>query len=215
MRPSRRVAVKRLPKRASYDTSVIHAILDEGVVCHVGFDVDHQVYVIPMAYARAGDRLLLHGSKKSRLMRALAAGRDVCVTVTLLDGLVLARSVFHHSMNYRSVCVFGRSRRVAGAKARDAALVALVEHLVPGRSADARGPSAKELAATELVEVTLDEASAKIRRGPPVDDEEDLDLPVWAGVIPASLSWGPPVPALMLGPARVVPSYVLGYGRGR
>jgi nitroimidazol reductase NimA-like FMN-containing flavoprotein (pyridoxamine 5'-phosphate oxidase superfamily) len=192
MRPSRRVAVKRLPKRASYDAVVIHAILDEGVVCHVGFEADRQVYVIPMAYARVGDRLLLHGSKKSRLMRALAAGRDVCVTVTLLDGLVLARSVFHHSMNYRSVCVFGRSRRVAGAKARDAALVALVEHLVPGRSADARGPSPKELAATELVEVTLDEASAKTRSGPPVDDEQDVP-----------------------GPARAVPQYVLEYGRGR
>jgi len=214
MRPSRRVAVKRLPKRASYDAAVLHAILDEGLVCHVGFAVDGQVYVIPMAYARVGDRLLLHGSKKSRLMRALGAGRDVCVTVTLLDGLVLARSVFHHSMNYRSVCVFGRSRRVTGAKARSAALEALVEHLVPGRSVDARGPNAKELAATELVEVPLEEASAKIRTGPPVDDEEDLDLPVWAGVLPATLAWGPPLSAPTNVPV-ITPAYVQGYKRGR
>jgi hypothetical protein len=214
MRPSRRVAVKRLPKRASYDPAVLHAILDEGLVCHVGFAVGRQVYVIPMAYARVGDRLLLHGSKKSRLMRALGAGRDVCVTVTLLDGLVLARSVFHHSMNYRSVCVFGRSRRVTGVKARSAALEALVEHLVPGRGTEARGPNARELAATELVEVLVEEASAKIRTGPPVDDEDDLDLPVWAGVLPANVTWGPPIPALVNGPTTAAPAYVLEYRRG-
>lgn len=212
-RPSARVSVKRLPKRASYDASTIHAILDEGLVCHVGFEVGRQVYVIPMAYVRLGDRLVLHGSRKSRLMQALGAGRDVCVTVTLLDALVLARSVFHHSMNYRSVCVFGRSRRVAGAKARVAALEALVEHLVPGRGADARSPNAKELAATELVEVPLEEASAKVRTGPPVDDEGDVDLPVWAGVLPANITWGPPIPAPMDGPAMTAPSYVLEYRR--
>ena len=213
MRPSARAAVKRLPKRASYEASVIHAILDEGLVCHVGFNVGQQVYVIPMAYARAGDRLLLHGSKKSRLIRALAAGRDVCVTVTLLDGLVLARSVFHHSMNYRSVCVFGRSRRVAGAKARSEALEALVEHSVPGRGRDARSPNATELAATELVEVPLEEASAKIRTGPPVDDEADVDLPVWAGVLPAVITWGPPVPEPLGRPVAAPPEYVLEYRR--
>jgi len=213
MRPSARAAVKRLPKRASYDASVIHSILDEGLVCHVGFQVKGQVYVIPMAYARLGDRLLLHGSKKSRLMRALGAGRDVCVTVTLLDGLVLARSVFHHSMNYRSVCVFGRSRRVAGAKARSEALEALVEHSVPGRGRDARSPNATELAATELVEVPLEEASAKIRTGPPVDDEADADLPVWAGVLPAVITWGPPVPEPLGRPVAAPPEYVLEYRR--
>lgn len=214
MRRPARSAVKRLPKRASYDAPVIHAILDEGVVGHVGFEADGQVYVIPMAYVRRGDRLLLHGSKKSRLMRALGAGCDVCVTVTLLDGLVLARSVFHHSMNYRSVCVFGRSRRVSGAKARSEALEALVEHLVPGRGNDARSPNAKELAATELVEVPLEEASAKIRTGPPVDDEGDLDLPVWAGILPASIIWGPPVPMPMNRAAMPAPRYLLEYQRG-
>jgi len=210
---SARATVTRLPKRASYDASVIHAILDEGLVCHVGFEAEGQVYVIPMAYARVGDRVLLHGSKKSRLLRALAAGRDVCVTVTLLDGLVLARSVFHHSMNYRSVCVFGRSRRVAGVKARREALEALVEHLVPGRSAEARGPNAKELAATELVEVPMEEASAKIRTGPPVDDENDLDLPVWAGVLPANTTWGPPLRAPIGETATPAPGYILAYRR--
>jgi hypothetical protein len=166
-----------------------------------------------MAYVRQGDRLLLHGSKKSRLMRALAAGCDVCITVTLLDGLVLARSVFHHSLNYRSVCVFGRSRRVSGAKARGEGLAALVEHLVPGRNRDARQPNAKELAVTELVEVGMEEASAKIRSGPPADDADDLDLPVWAGVLPATVTWGPPVPDAATGPATPVPPYVQGYRR--
>lgn len=212
---SARTFVKRLPKRASYDSAVIHAILDEGLVCHVGFAVGQQAYVIPMAYARVGDRLLLHGSKKSRLMRALGAGRDVCVTVTLFDALVLAKSVFHHSMNYRSVCVFGRARRVAGAKARAAALEALVEHLVPGRSGEARAPNARELAATELVEVPIEEASAKIRTGPPLDDEGDLDLPVWAGVLPANIRWGPAIATPLNGPAVTVPTYVQEYQRRR
>jgi nitroimidazol reductase NimA-like FMN-containing flavoprotein (pyridoxamine 5'-phosphate oxidase superfamily) len=213
-RPSPRIAVKRLPKRASYDPAVIHAILDEGMVGHVGFEMDAQVYVIPMAYARMEDRLVFHGAKKSRIMRALGAGRDVCVTVTLLDGLVLARSAFHHSMNYRSVCVFGRARRVTGAKARDAAFDALVEHLVPGRSADARRPNPKELTATELVAVPLEEASAKIRTGPPLDDAEDLQLPVWAGVLPARITWGPPLPHAG-GAMMAVPPYVEAYQRGR
>jgi nitroimidazol reductase NimA-like FMN-containing flavoprotein (pyridoxamine 5'-phosphate oxidase superfamily) len=212
LRRPARAAVKRLPKRASYDPAVIHAILDEGLVCHVGFQADGQVYVIPMSYARVGDRLLLHGSRKSRLMRALGAGKDVCVTVTLLDGLVLARSVFHHSMNYRSVCVFGRARRVTGNKARSDGLEALVEHLVPGRTRDARAPNPKELAATELVEVVLEETSAKIRTGPPVDDEADLDLPVWAGVLPASVVWGPPA-AAPAGAGAPVPRYVGEYRR--
>lgn len=215
MRRSARASVKRLPKRASYDTTVIHAILDEGLVCHVGFEVAGQAYVIPMAYVRQGNSLLLHGSKKSRLMRALGEGRDVCLTVTLLDGLVLARSVFHHSLNYRSVCVFGRSRRVSGAKARSEALAALVEHLVPGRTHDARQPNAKELAATELVEVPIEEASAKVRAGPPADDADDLSLPVWAGVLPASITWGPPAPDPSTGPAVPVPPYVLRYERPR
>jgi nitroimidazol reductase NimA-like FMN-containing flavoprotein (pyridoxamine 5'-phosphate oxidase superfamily) len=192
---------------------VVHAILDEGMVGHVGFEMDEQVYVIPMAYARMEDRLVFHGARKSRIMRTLGAGRDVCVTVTLLDGLVLARSAFHHSMNYRSVCVFGRSRRVTGARARDAAFDALVEHLVPGRSADARRPNPKELAATELVEVPLEEASAKIRTGPPLDDAEDLDLPVWAGVLPARVEWGPPVADPKGSSVVAVPWYAREYRR--
>ena len=213
MRRTPRTTVKRLPKRASYDAQVIHAILDEGLVAHVAFELDRQPYVIPMAYARVGDRLILHGSAKSRLMKALGAGRDVCVTVTLLDGLVLARSAFHHSMNYRSVCVFGRATRLTGDETRARALEALVEHLVPGRGAHARGPNKKELAATELVEVPIAEASAKIRTGPPLDDAGDLDLPVWAGLLPATLVWGPPVSDATNGRDTVPPGYVTEYQR--
>jgi nitroimidazol reductase NimA-like FMN-containing flavoprotein (pyridoxamine 5'-phosphate oxidase superfamily) len=170
----------------------VEAILDEGLVAHVGLAVDGQPYVIPMVFARVGEALYLHGSAASRLLRALSGGAAVCVTVTLLDGIVLARSAFHHSMNYRSVVVVGRAVPVTGKAERDRALAAMVDHAVPGRSAQVRPPDRKELAATLVIRVPLDEASAKVRTGPPIDDDRDLDLPVWAGVLPLQLVVGDP-----------------------
>jgi nitroimidazol reductase NimA-like FMN-containing flavoprotein (pyridoxamine 5'-phosphate oxidase superfamily) len=185
MRP--RTRVQRHPERGVYDRETIDAILDEALISHVGFVVDEQPYVIPMIHARAGDVLFLHGSTASRLVRRLAEGVDVCVTATLLDGIVLARSVYNHSMNYRSVVVLGRARAVVDPKEKLAALETIVEHLVPGRWSDARLPDRKELKATTVLVLPLDEASAKIRTGPPKEWDEDLDLPIWAGVIPMSL----------------------------
>jgi nitroimidazol reductase NimA-like FMN-containing flavoprotein (pyridoxamine 5'-phosphate oxidase superfamily) len=184
---SPRTTVKRLPQRGAYDRATVHAILDEGLVCHVGFVVDAQPYVVPTAYARVGDVLYVHGSAASRMLRALAGGIPICVTVTLLDGLVLARSAFHHSMNYRSVVVLGTARLVADAGEKSRAMEAIVEHIVPGRGADARPPNEKELRATSVLALPIEEASAKIRTGPPLDDPEDMGLRVWAGVLPLRL----------------------------
>jgi nitroimidazol reductase NimA-like FMN-containing flavoprotein (pyridoxamine 5'-phosphate oxidase superfamily) len=185
--------VRRIPKRASYELDTIHAILDEGLICHVGFAVEGKPFVIPMAYGRMGDRLLLHAAAASRIGRQLAAGIDVAVTVTLLDGLVLARSAFHHSMNYRSVVLFGRATLVEQREEKVAGLRALVEHLVPGRWEDVRQPNEGEIRGTLLLTLPIDEASAKIRTGPPADDEDDYNLAVWAGVVPLRLSPGSPV----------------------
>jgi uncharacterized protein len=206
-----RTRVRRLPERAAYDRETVHAILDEGFVCHVGFVVDGQPYVIPTGYARAGETLYLHGSTGSRL--GLRPGMPVCVTVTLLDGLVLARSAFHHSMNYRSVTVLGRTRPVTDPGAKEAALRAFVEHVVPGRSDEVRGGDRRQLAATAVLAVPIEEVSAKVRTGPPKDDEEDYALPVWAGVLPLALVPGSPVPDARLDPAVPVPSYVAGWDR--
>ncbi len=192
---SGRTSVRRQPKRGAYDRATIDAILDEGLVAHVGLVDDGQPFVIPMAYARDGDRLLLHGSVSSRLAKRLAEGVPACVTVTLLDGLVLARSLFHSSMNYRSVVALGTAAAIADEAEREAALVTLSEGLVPGRSAEARGPSPKELAVTTVLSFPLDEVSAKSRTGPPIDDPADLELPVWAGVVPLALRPGVPEPA--------------------
>jgi nitroimidazol reductase NimA-like FMN-containing flavoprotein (pyridoxamine 5'-phosphate oxidase superfamily) len=181
-RRTERTRVRRLPERAAYDRATVHAILDEGFICHVGFVADGQPFVIPTGYARAGETLYLHGSTGSRL--GLRPGMDVCVTVTLLDGLVLARSAFHHSMNYRSVMAIGRTRAVRDPAEKEAALRALVEHIVPGRSDAVRGGNPRELAATAVLALPLLEVSAKVRSGPPVDEEEDYGLPVWAGVVP-------------------------------
>lgn len=211
--PSERTKLRRLPKRASYDRATIDAILDEGLVCHVGFVVDGEPRVIPTGYARDGDRLLLHGARMSASMRALAAGDQACVTVTLLDGLVLARSAFHHSMNYRSVVVLGAATEVADEAEKRAALRILTDHLVPGRSADAREPFPAELALTTVVSLPLGEASAKVRTGGPVDDDEDHALSVWAGVIPLSLLPGLPVDDDVVAPGSPVPSYATGYRR--
>jgi nitroimidazol reductase NimA-like FMN-containing flavoprotein (pyridoxamine 5'-phosphate oxidase superfamily) len=206
-----RTRVRRLPERAAYDRETVHAILDEGFVCHVGFVADGQPYVIPTGYARAGESLYLHGSTGSRL--GLRPGMPVCVTVTLLDGLVLARSAFHHSMNYRSVTVLGRTRPVTDPGEKEAALRAFVEHVVPGRSDEVRGGDGRELAATAVLAVPLEEVSAKVRTGPPKDDEEDHALPVWAGVLPLALVPGDPVPDDRLDPAVPVPPHVAAWDR--
>jgi uncharacterized protein len=179
-----------MPKRGRYDRATIDAILDEALICHLGFEVDDQPCVIPTLHARVGDRLYLHGSSASRMLRHAASGARVCATVTLFDGLVLARSVFNHSVNYRSVVVFGTATLVDGDEKR-AALRALAEQLAPGRWEEARQPSQKELKATSILSLPLDEASAKVRSGPEEDDDEDLDLPVWAGVVRAYLAAEP------------------------
>jgi nitroimidazol reductase NimA-like FMN-containing flavoprotein (pyridoxamine 5'-phosphate oxidase superfamily) len=203
--PTERTTLRRLPERASYDRATVHAILDEGFICHVGFVVDGQPYVIPTGYARVDETIYLHGSTGSRL--GLRPDMDVCVTVTLLDGLVLARSAFHHSMNYRSVMALGRTRAVRDPE-KEAALRALVEHIVPGRGDEVRGGDRRELAATAVLALPLDEVSAKVRTGEPKDDEEDYDLPYWAGVLPLALAPGRPVPDPRLTPGIAVPPHV-------
>jgi hypothetical protein len=190
--PSERTRVRRLPRRAAYDRTTIDAILDEALICHLAFAVDGQPYAIPTAYARIGDHVYVHGSAASRMLRA-AGGAPVCFTVTLLDGLVLARSAFHHSMNYRSVVVLGAAEEVSDEEERLAAMRALVERVAPGRWAEIRPPNAQELKATTILRLAVAESSAKIRIGPPIDDDEDLALPCWAGVIPLSLTAGPPI----------------------
>ena len=176
--------IKRLPNRGHYDPETIYRILDEALICHVGFAVNEQPYVIPINFARVDDTIVLHGAKASRLLKHVEAGHPVCVEATLVDGLVLARSVFHHSLNYRSVVVFGTGRIMDGEQEKLAALEAITEHLIPGRWQEARRPNHKELHATRVVSIKIEEASAKVRMGPPVDEEEDYDLPVWAGVLP-------------------------------
>ncbi|MBV9925837.1 MAG: pyridoxamine 5'-phosphate oxidase family protein [Acidobacteria bacterium] len=203
-----RTTLRRLPKRGSFERETVYGILDEGFVCHVGFVLEGQPFVIPTAYGRKGDVLYLHGARASRMQKALAAGADVCVTVTLVDGLVLARSAFHHSINYRSVVVFGRARVVEEEAEKAAALEAFTEHVMPGRWADVRWPTAQELAATTVLAIRLTEASAKIRTGPPVDDEEDYQLPVWAGVLPLSVEPGRPVADPRLPAETEPPAYV-------
>ena len=188
-----RTRVRRLGKRASYEVETIHAILDEALICHVGFVVDDNPVVIPTIHWRQDDELYFHGSMASRMLRNLREGVDACVTVTLLDGLVLARSAFHHSMNYRSVVVFGKAREVTDREEKLRALTALVEHVVPGRSPDVRAPNESELRQTLVLALPIGEASAKIRTGGPIDDEEDYALPVWAGVVPLTLMKGTPI----------------------
>lgn len=206
--PTSRTTLKRLPKRGSFERETVNGILDEGFICHVGFVVDGQPFVIPTAYGRAGDVLYIHGARASRMQKALAAGADMCVTVTLVDGLVLARSAFHHSINYRSVVVFGRARVVESEEEKNVALEAFTEHVMPGRWADVRWPTPQELAATTVLAIQLSEASAKVRTGPPIDDEEDYQLPVWAGVLPLGVEPGAPVADPRLPVETPVPGYV-------
>jgi nitroimidazol reductase NimA-like FMN-containing flavoprotein (pyridoxamine 5'-phosphate oxidase superfamily) len=205
-----RTTVRRLAQRGVYDRTTIHQILDEGLVCHVGFLMEGRPTVIPMAYVRVGERICVHGSRASRLLRILADGAEVCITVTLLDGLVLARSAFHHSMNYRSAVVFGTGAAIEDPTEKTDVLRSLSEHLMPGRWAEIRGPSEVELKQTAVVAVRIREASAKIRTGPPKDDEEDYALPVWAGVLPIRQVAGDPVPDPCLAPNTSIPLYAAG-----
>jgi len=212
---SPRTTVKRLPQRGAYDRATLEAILDEGLVCHLGFAVEGQPYVLPTTYARVDEEIYVHGSAASRMLRTLAGGVNVCLTVTLLDGLVLARSAFHHSMNYRSAVVLGHGRAVADPQEKTLALRAIVDHVVPGRWDAVRPPSPQELKATTVLAVALREASAKLRSGGPLDDEEDYALPVWAGHLPLTLTAGTPVadPRVLAGVA--MPPALLGYQRRR
>ena len=202
--PSRATRVRRHPDRGRYERAEIDAILDEALVCHVGFD-DARPFVIPMIHARVGDTLYLHGSPGSRLLRRLERGIDVCVTATLVDGLVLARSQFHHSLNYRSAVVLGRARLVADDGDKRLALRAIVDHVLPGRSDDSREASPAELLATKVLALSIGEASAKLRTGPPIDDEDDLGLPFWSGVVPLTTTPGPPEP---VDPELPLPDYL-------
>jgi len=184
--------VHRLPKRASYDRDQIYGILDQTFLCHAGFQVEGQVYVIPTIYGRREDTIYMHGSAASRMLKELAKGFDACVTVTLLDGMVLARSAFHHSVNYRSVVLFGQARALTDPGEKSAALEIITEQVAPGRWAEVRGPNEKELKATSVLAMPIDSASAKVRTGGPIDDEEDYTLPVWAGVVPVRMAAGTP-----------------------
>ncbi len=205
---SERSRVRRLPERGSNDEAVLHAILDAHYLAHIGFVVDGQPFVIPTLFGRSGNKLYLHGSAASRMMRQLESGVAVCVTVTLVDGLVLARSAFHHSMNYRSVVAFGTARKIEGDEAKGQALRIISEHLLAGRWDDVRTPKPQELKATTVLEFTMEEASAKMREGGPHDDEEDYELPVWAGVLPVGLKAGEPVPDERLKPGTPLPEYL-------
>jgi nitroimidazol reductase NimA-like FMN-containing flavoprotein (pyridoxamine 5'-phosphate oxidase superfamily) len=206
-----RSTLRRLPARGSRELEVIHAILDAAFVAHVGFAVDGQPFVIPTLFGRAGEKLYLHGSAASRMMRTLESGVPVCVTVTLVDGLVLARSAFHHSMNYRSAVLFGTARAIDDPALKTEALQVISEHLIAGRWEEVRAPNSVELKATTVLELTIEEASAKTRIGPPMDDEQDYALPVWAGVLPLSLKAGAPQPDVRLAEGIAAPDYIRHY----
>jgi nitroimidazol reductase NimA-like FMN-containing flavoprotein (pyridoxamine 5'-phosphate oxidase superfamily) len=200
-----RTTLRRLPKRGSFERRVVYEILDEGFVCHVGFVASGQPFVIPTAYGRVGDEIYFHGARASRMLKTLSEGADVCLTVTLVDGLVLARSAFHHSINYRSVVVFGRARVVESDEEKNAALASFTNHIVPARWDEVRPPNTQELNATLVLALPLSEASAKVRTGPPIDDEEDYELPIWAGVLPLQTVAGDVIPDPRL-PSGMKPS---------
>lgn len=212
--PTARVRVVREPQRAVYDRAEVYKILDEGFICHLGFSVDGQPYVIPTSYGRLGDVLYVHGSAASRMLRRLSEGIPVCLTVTLLDGLVLARSVFNHSMNYRSVVVLGMASLVDDPDEKLKGLHAISEHILAGRWAEARQPNEKELKATSVIKLPIQEFSGKVRSGPPIDDEEDYSFPVWAGVLPLNTVAGQPVPDERL-VVQSLPEYVAHHSRRR
>ena len=207
--------VKRAHKRGHYDFETVASILDEGLVCHVGFVVEGQPFVIPTAYGRIDDKVYIHGAGVSRMLKSLSTGIETCLTVTLLDGLVLARSVYHHSMNYRSVVLFGTAEQVIDPDEKLAALKAFTEHVMVGRWHDVREPNAAELAATSVLSLPIDEASAKIRMGPPIDDAADYELPIWAGVLPLTSVSGVPETDPKMSQAIAVPENVRTYARSK
>jgi nitroimidazol reductase NimA-like FMN-containing flavoprotein (pyridoxamine 5'-phosphate oxidase superfamily) len=213
--PTPRTRVVREPHRGAYDRETAYRILDEGFICHVGFEFNGQPFVIPTSYGRFGDNLYIHGSAASRMLRTLDQGVPVCVTVTLLDGLVLARSVFNHSMNYRSVVVLGKATAVEDRAEKVEALRLLSEHILPGRWADSRQPDEKELKATTVLRLPITEFSAKVRVGPPIDDEEDYAFPTWAGVVPLAMVAQPGMPDDRCDPKVPVPDYAKAYTRKR
>lgn len=210
---SARVRVKRMPDRAKYDRATVEAILDEGLICHVGFVAESQPYVIPTIYARNGDNLLIHGSAAGRTLRAVSGKIPVCITVTIVDGLVLARSAYHHSMNYRSVVILGSATEIVERRAKLAAMRALVEHVIAGRWDDVRHPNEQELRATMILSLPIDEVSAKVRLGPPIDDEEDYSRDTWAGIVPLSLDAHAATADPRLRPGTPLPTYARYYRR--
>jgi uncharacterized protein len=213
--PTPRTRLVREADRAVYDREGAYRILDEGFLCHVGFVADGQPFVIPTSYGRKDANLYIHGSAASRMLRQMKDGVPVCVTVTLLDGLVLARSIFNHSMNYRSVVVLRKATLVDDAEEKIAALQLLSEHILPGRWADARQPNERELKATSVLRLPIEEFSAKVRMGPVVDDEEDYSFPTWAGVVPLEMKTGEPIDDARLVPGQIAPEYARNYSRRR
>jgi nitroimidazol reductase NimA-like FMN-containing flavoprotein (pyridoxamine 5'-phosphate oxidase superfamily) len=209
--PTDRTRVRRVPGRANYDRAFVHSVIDEALTCSVGFAVDGKPWVIPTIHTRIGETLYLHGAPANHMLKSLAGGIETCVSITLVDGLVLARSAFKHSMNYRSVVMFGLATRVEEGTEKEAALVALVEHVVRGRGADARPPTANELRSTLVLRLPIEEVSAKVRSGGPLDNEEDLNLDVWAGVLPCTTTYGAPLAEP--GVARPAPAYLSDYTR--
>ncbi len=213
--PSARTRVVREADRAAYDRETVYRILDEGFLCHAGFVVDGQPFVIPTSYGRKDASLYIHGSAASRMLRQMKDGVPVCITVTLLEGLVLARSIFNHSMNYRSVVILGKAKLVDDPEEKLAALRILSEHILPGRWEDSRQPNERELKATSVLRVPIEEFSAKVRQGPPIDDEEDYSFPTWAGVVPLEMVAGTPINDPRLESGRGVPEYIRSYSRTR
>jgi nitroimidazol reductase NimA-like FMN-containing flavoprotein (pyridoxamine 5'-phosphate oxidase superfamily) len=213
--PTSRTRLVREADRAVYDRQTVYRILDEGFLCHVGFVADGQPFVIPTSYGRKDDSLFVHGSAASRMLRQVKDGVPVCVTVTLLEGLVLARSIFNHSMNYRSVVVLGKATLVDDPEEKLEALRLLSEHIIPGRWADSRQPNERELKATSVLRLPIEEFSAKVRIGPPVDDEEDYSFPTWAGVVPLEMVAGAPIDDARLDARQAVPQYARNYTRRR
>jgi nitroimidazol reductase NimA-like FMN-containing flavoprotein (pyridoxamine 5'-phosphate oxidase superfamily) len=212
---TKRTRLRRLPKRGSFDREMVYSILDEAFICHIGFTVDDQPYVIPTAFGRVEDDLYIHGSSASRMLRTLSGGVEMCFTTTLVDGLVIARSAFHHSINYRSVVVLGKATLVEDLDEKNRALEAVTNHIVPGRWADVRWPNELELKATSVLKLRIDEASAKIRTGPPIDDDEDYELDIWAGVLPLTIEHGAPVDDDRLQPGITPPANITNYTRSR
>jgi len=207
-KPGKKIKVNRIPERGFYDSETINKIIDEALYCHISFIQDGHPFIIPTIHARMNDHLVFHGAKASRLLKQISSGEEIAVSITILDGLVLARSVFHHSMNYRSVVIFGKGKLIENKIEKLNALEAITNHIIPGRWNDARKPNEKELNATSVVSLKIDEASAKIRSGPPKDEEEDYDLPVWAGVIPFSKKFEQPKEDPKLKSGILLPDYI-------